>query len=193
MIKDFEKINAVHTYWIFKNAIDKQTCQNIIELGKNKWEKGKVAQKNSTDKKTRNSDVAWTDDENLYNICWSFLNSANEDSNWNFKISACEPLQITRYKKKGHYDFHFDGNGFTRYNNPEDELLHGTVRKLSMTVVLNEDYEGGEFEFLEKNSAIKEKAGTVIVFPSYLLHRVKPITKGIRYSLVAWFCGEPFV
>ena len=40
---------------------------------------------------------------------------------------------------------------------------------------------------------IKEKMGTVIVFPSYMVHRVRPVTKGTRYSLVSWFCGEPFV
>ena len=39
---------------------------------------------------------------------------------------------------------------------------------------------------------IKEKKGTIIVFPSYLVHRVKPVVKGTRYSLVVWFCGEPF-
>ena len=48
-----------------------------------------------------------------------------------------------------------------------------------MTVVLNDDYEGGEFEFLG-NGTIKEKMGTVIVFPSYMQHRVLPVTKGVR-------------
>jgi PKHD-type hydroxylase len=62
-----------------------------------------------------------------------------------------------------------------------------------MTIVLNEDYEGGEFEFFDDKRLIKEKTGTVIVFPSYIVHRVRPVTKGIRYSLVVWFCGEPFV
>ena len=54
--------------------------------------------------------------------------------------------------------------------------------------------EGGEFEFFDNNTnLIKEKMGTVIVFPSYMVHRVRPVTKGTRYSLVSWFCGEPFV
>ena len=190
--------NAIHTYWIFKNALTKETCQQIIELSKNKWTKGKIqysVQSNlKLQKKTRNSDVVWCDDDWLYKICWDYLNAANKNANWNFKISACEPMQITRYKKNGHYDFHFDGNGFTKISKPEDALLHETVRKLSMTIVLNENYEGGEFEFFDNNTnLIKEKMGTVIVFPSYMVHRVRPVTKGTRYSLVSWFCGEPFV
>ena len=60
-------------------------------------------------------------------------------------------MQITRYKKNDFYEFHQDGNGFTRLNIPEDELIHGTTRKLSMTIVLNQNYEGGEFEFFDHN------------------------------------------
>jgi len=189
--------NAIHTYWVFKNAINKKTCQQIIRFGKNKWTKAEV-QNNLLDGKhldtnTRKADIVWFDDETVYNMCWNFLLTANRNANWNFKIDACEPMQITRYKKNGHYEFHFDGNGFTRFNNPNDKLLHGAVRKLSMTIVLNEDYEGGEVEFFDNNSGlIKEKMGTVIVFPSYMVHRVRPVTKGTRYSLVAWFCGQPF-
>ena len=66
------------------------------------------------------------------------------------------------------------------------------TRKLSMSIILNDDYEGGEFEFYGHKKSIKPTKGTVIVFPSYMVHRVKPVTKGIRYSVVAWFCGEPF-
>ena len=63
-----------------------------------------------------------------------------------------------------------------------------------MSIVLNEDYEGGNFKFLDsKESTIKGKAkGTVLVFPSYMHHCVEKITKGNRYSLVAWFLGPKF-
>ena len=60
-----------------------------------------------------------------------------------------------------------------------------------MSIILNDEYEGGEFEFFAKDT-ILSKRGTIIVFPSYMQHRVKPVTKGTRYSLVTWFCGEPF-
>ena len=92
------------------------------------------------------------------------------------------------------------------------------VRKLSFTLFLNEDYEGGDFEIarlfgarevprvdVENVSATllineggmitqpQPSAGTMIVFPSYLWHRVAPVTKGPRKSLVGWFLGKPFV
>ena len=52
--------------------------------------------------------------------------------------------------------------------------------------------EGGELQFFGQQILTKEKTGTVIVFPSYMVHKVNPVTKGTRYSLVAWFVGEPF-
>jgi len=184
--------NAVYKYWVFKNAVDKDTCKQIIDLGKGKWGKGTVGQKEVVDTKIRKSDVVWSNDEWLFDICWGFLHAANQNSNWNFEISSCESMQVTKYKTNGYYNFHQDGNGFTRFNNPSNKFIHGTTRKLSMTIVLNEDYEGGEFEFFQDDNLIKEKTGTVIVFPSYIVHKVRPVTKGTRYSLVTWFCGQPF-
>ena len=77
--------------------------------------------------------------------------------------------------------------------------MHGHVRKLSMSVLLNDNFEGGAFEFATYGkedciiTPIEVEAGSVIVFPSWMEHRVAPVTKGIRYSLVTWFVGPPFV
>ena len=76
--------------------------------------------------------------------------------------------------------------------------MHDHVRKLSMTVLLNESFEGGDFEFASYGkeestiTPLEMKQGDVVVFPSFMEHRVAPITKGIRYSLVTWFLGPPF-
>ena len=111
-------------------------------------------------------------------------------------------MQITRYRKGGFYYFHRDGRGdhLSAYNNPQNAFMHGHVRKLSMTTLLSDSYEGGEFQF---TSYAKEKCkistpemggvGSIVVFPSFMEHRVAPVTKGIRYSLVTWFLGPPFV
>ena len=127
---------------------------------------------------------------------------ANEKAGWNYHIKAAESMQITRYKKGGFYYFHTDGNGdhLSTYNNPQNAFLHGHVRKLSMTTLLSDSYEGGEFQFA---SYAKEKCkistpefskiGSIVVFPSAMEHRVAPVTKGIRHSLVTWFVGPPFV
>ena len=71
--------------------------------------------------------------------------------------------------------------------------LNGNTRKLSMSVILNSEFEGGNLEIggghLQTPSFGE---GSIIVFPSYTPHRVTPVTKGIRYSLVSWFVGPPF-
>lgn len=190
--------NAIHPFWVFRNELDDKTCKKIINLGKNKWSTASIGTdaninyKDRIDLKIRKTDIAWSDDEWLYKICWGYLHEANRNSNWNFEVSASEMMQITKYKKDGHYNFHYDSNGFTKFERPNNKFINGKTRKLSMSIVLNDDYEGGEFEFFDNPNLIKEKKGTIIVFPSYLVHRVKPVTKGTRYSLVVWFCGEPF-
>jgi predicted 2-oxoglutarate/Fe(II)-dependent dioxygenase YbiX len=67
-------------------------------------------------------------------------------------------------------------------------------RKLSMSIFLNEDYDGGEFDICTGNqqnkvNSFKEYPGSAIIFPSFMCHRVRPVTKGIRKSLVVWFTG----
>ena len=126
--------------------------------------------------------------------------SANDDAGWKYNIQAAESMQITKYKKGGRYNFHIDGRGdhLSTFNTPNNKFKHGNVRKLSMTLLLNDNYEGGEFQFA---SYAKEeckistpefnKVGSVIVFPSGMEHRVAPVTKGVRYSLVNWFVGPP--
>ena len=104
-------------------------------------------------------------------------------------------IQVTIYKEGDFFDWHTDG--FPRYANDE--------RKLSISLLLTDDYEGGELEFDFKRSALqkngqknpsrfsfKPKAGTAIIFPAWLPHRVKPVTSGERICLVAWQYGPVF-
>ena len=109
---------------------------------------------------------------------------------WGFELgSIIEQIQYTEYhaEDKGHYDWHLD-IGNDQYS----------LRKISLTVQLSDpnDYEGG---LLELNHAGDDKSitapttkGSVFVFPSYLRHRVTPVTKGIRKSLVLWVGGNQF-
>ena len=183
--------NALHPFWLFSNELDKETCKKIISFGEKNWVTARVGKSLEINKKIRITDIAWCNEQWLFDIAWQYVNVANKNSNWNFQIDSCESMQITRYRKGGHYKFHPDGNGFTKEIS-NNKFTNGKTRKLSMTIVLSEDYEGGEFEFFGDNQLIKEKIGTVIVFPSYIVHKVRPVTKGTRYSLVVWFCGEPF-
>ena len=178
--------------WQFLNEIDEVTCKRIINLGKGKWEKSGIGKYSHLNKDIRKSNIAWTTEQWVADLVFKYMHIANKNSGWNFKIDAAERMQITKYNVGGYYEYHFDGDGCTKYDTPENNFINGKTRKLSMTIVLNDDYEGGEFQFFAETDFRKEKTGTVIVFPSYMVHRVNPITKGTRYSLVAWFVGEPF-
>ena len=129
-----------------------------------------------------------------------------------------EDIQFTKYGLEQHYGWHFDGFGdnhakrtFVFPNDmPENPGLKfttapqaiDTVRKISASVVLNDDYSGGEFDtaWLDANdgeleirkSTFKPKTGDMIIFPSYTPHRVRPIRVGTRYSLVVWAGGPAF-
>ena len=197
-------------------TVDKKTCNKIRRWASKKWESSSVdTSKDTTDEerktgkkddyksdpKTRISDVAWCNDQWLYDIIFPYMNQANDEAGWRYDIKAAESAQITRYKKGGFYNFHHDGMGdhLSTYNDQTNAFIDGHVRKLSMSVMLNDNFDGGAFEFASYQkeectiTSIEATAGSVIVFPSSMEHRVAPITKGTRYSLVIWFVGPPFV
>ena len=86
----------------------------------------------------------------------------------NFQIDGVDHLQLTKYvAPSGHYDYHIDGNGYTEGNSK--------VRKISMTCLLNDDFEGGDFNFrISKEYTVSMKQGDIIFFPSYFPHKVTP-------------------
>ena len=193
-------MNLSNEWYYFTEAIDKKTCNKIIELGKEKFEKATI-QEEIKNKKIRVNDISWSNDQWLYDLIWPYMEEANEQAGWKYDIKAAESIQITRYKKNNFYEFHKDGgsDNLSVYNEPENKFKHGNVRKLSMSIILNDNYEGGDFQFavLEKEKGITltpdfNKLGSIIVFPSFVSHRVRPIIKGIRYSLVSWLIGPPF-
>ena len=209
--------NTNEWYTFVAGTIDKKTCNKIKEWASNKWEtsevethRGKITKEErktglkldfEPDSKRRVSDIAWCNERWLYDIVWKFMHQANYEAGWRYDIKACQSCQITRYKKGGFYTFHIDGRGdhLSIIDNPNNPIYDGRVRKLSMSIILNDDFEGGEFEFASYNKGkctitpIKATTGSIIIFPSSMEHRVAPITRGIRYSVVCWFLGPPFV
>ena len=203
--------------WFFwTSALDKKTCNKIKALGKDDFKPAEVDKKKGTtdeeritgrkkepgkDKKSRISDVSWTNEQWVIDLVWPYMLEANENAGWNFNITAVESMQIIKYKTGSVYGWHKDGPSdcLSVYNNPDNKFMHGKVRKLSMTILLNGNYQGGEFQFASYNKLENtvetpdfKNAGSVIVFPSFIEHQVTPVTKGTRYSLVAWFVGPPF-
>ena len=180
------------TWWRFDNAVDSKTCNKIIKLADKKWIT--AATRKEEGQKNRKTNISWTKEQWLFDLVFEYMTSANTQAGWNFEVDAAETMQIGKYSKGCFYDYHQDGDGVTTYDDPENEWLHNKTRKLSMSILLNEDYEGGDFKFYgAKETVLKEKAkGTVLVFPSYMQHCVEEVTKGNRYSLVAWFLGKGF-
>jgi len=103
---------------------------------------------------------------------------------WKYNITHSNQTEFLIYKPNGHYKPHVD-----------TWHTHGdNTRKLTVLALLNDDYEGGKF-FLNSGGTpyypFQEK-GTILVFPSYMVHGVEPVTKGIRYSAVTWLEGPYF-
>ena len=208
--------STVNEWYVFEHdTIDKATCNKIKKWAKGKWQPSSVdTSKGITkeerligkrgeykpDKKSRISDVAWCNDQWIYDLLFPFMYQANVNAGWRYEIKGAESAQITRYQIGGFYGFHSDGTGdhLSKFNIPDNKFLHGHVRKLSMSVMLNDNFDGGAFEFAcyskEKCSVekIEATAGSLIIFPSAMEHRVAPVTKGTRYSVVMWFVGPPF-
>ena len=188
--------NEVYAWWKFDNALDDETVDKILEIGKGEWKTAEILDKeNPTNEEVRKTDLIWNNDQWLYDTFWGYMQGANQSAGWNLELSCAESFQLGRYTDGGHYDFHLDNMGFQKMNEPGN-IMDGTTRKLSMVAWLNEDFEGGEFEFhtAVTNSdgrIIKPTKGTIVFFPSWLAHKVHPVTEGTRYSLVTWFRGQP--
>ena len=157
--------------------------------------------------KKRKSEIVWMNDKWIYNEIHPFIHQANRNSGWNFDWDFSESCQFTKYGVGQHYGWHCD-SWDKPYDKPDDPNSHGKIRKLSVTVSLSDpsEYDGGNLEFdfrnqvdweRNKKSKIKEcteirPRGSIIVFPSFVWHRVNPVTRGTRYSLVIWNLGRPF-
>jgi len=207
-------MNLQNYFWYFKKAIPDHICDDIIKYGLQTKEQmavtgnygdKKLNKREIKDlKKKRDSNIVWLSENWIYKELHPYIRQANTNAGWNFQWDYSEACQFTKYNKGQYYDWHCDGWGGS-YNKPNDPQSHGKIRKLSVTLSLsdNKDYKGGELEFDMRNKDPDKKRntmickqirpkGSMVVFPSFVWHRVRPITKGSRYSLVIWNLGWPF-
>jgi len=176
--------------WVWEKELPHETCQKIINLGEERWDEAVVNKDTGSkifDDRIRQSDIVWVNDEWIYDLVMPYMLTANEQAGWKYNIVAAEECQITRYTTDGFYTWHKDGLG-----SHKEVRENGNTRKITVAVALNSDFEGGELQFHGLTTHTLE-AGSIVVFPSFLDHRVTPVTKGIRYSLIVWFLGPPFV
>ena len=207
-------MNLQHYYIAFTNVLPLRFCNDVLEYGKTKQEEialiGGMNNKNLSKKeiknlqKTRNSNIVWMEDKWIYKEIIPYVNQANKIGKWNFNWDYSESCQFTKYGPGQYYGWHCDSYN-EPYNHPNNINSHGKIRKLSVTCSLSDpsEYVGGELEF-NFNDPLKNKKmnikkcteilpkGSLVVFPSFVWHRVCPVQSGIRHSIVIWNLGYPF-
>tara|TARA_R100001377_G_scaffold82236_1_gene62434 strand:- start:973 stop:1554 length:582 start_codon:yes stop_codon:yes gene_type:complete len=170
-----------------------EQCQKIIDCGKSQPPQqaqvgmGKPGGGTDTDKRvTTISWIPFYDMKPMYEDLNNFIQRANENHFGFGDIQVTEQAQFTEYPEGGFYDWHMDCDVNMEHEPP--------VRKISMTVLLNHEsqFEGGDLELMAPGKKAKLKQGHAITFASFLNHKVTPVTRGVRQSLVVWFGGKPF-
>jgi PKHD-type hydroxylase len=169
-----------------------EQCKLIIEAGKKQpRQDGQVGggKGGAVDTKTRLSHISWIP-FNVLPEMYKTLDQVMRTTNGNHfgfeGMQITEPAQFTEYSNGGFYDWHIDSD-VNCANEPP-------VRKISMTCLLSHEseFEGGGLELMSDGKFARPKQGHAIFFASFIRHRVVPVTKGIRNSLVMWFGGTPF-
>ena len=226
-------MNLKNYYYYFKSALPTKFCDDLINYGKQHqtqmavtggYEKknGKMSKRDINNmQKKRKSDIVWMNDRWIYKQIHPYIREANSAAGWNFDWEHSESCQFTKYGVGQYYGWHCDSweQAYDRSNDKDDNGVpyketgnypfdHGRIRKLSVTISLNDpdEYDGGNLEFDFRNNRDWEKdkkktiktcteirpRGSIIVFPSFVWHRVSPVTRGTRYSLVIWNIGLPW-
>lgn len=201
-----QKENDPQQWYWFQEGLSKEEVNQVINLASELpierattlGDDGEVVEQKDPNG-ARSSMVKWipqSDDWNWLYVRMMELAKEANDETWNFDlISADENIQYTEYyaNENGHYDWHQDvGPG---------ELA--SKRKVSITLQLSEDdeYVGGDLEItgggsgdgvFETSHVCPRGKGITVIFPSYMMHRVTPVTKGTRRSLVLWVGGSHY-
>ena len=170
-----------------------EQCQMAIDAGRRqrpqKAQVGMGKPGGGVDTKKRTTTISWIpfkEMQPMYNQINEFIQKANRNHFGFGDIQITEQAQFTEYPEGGFYDWHMDTDVNMQHEPP--------VRKISMTLLLSPEnqFEGGDLELMAPGKRVKLKQGHAIIFASFLNHRVAPVTRGVRQSLVMWFGGEPF-
>ena len=184
-----EGINQTNYYW-FENGFTIQEIDTIVNGSlEYEFQKAIIMDEGNTDK-FRKSNIKWLPFDSKWEWVIDKIMSQVTEANktiWNFDLkSIIDNIQYTEYEGNGgHYDWHLDiGPG---------SISH---RKISITIQLSdpEEYVGGDLQIMtgSEYTTVPRGKGTVVIFPSFLLHRVVPLTSGNRKSLVLWVGGDHY-
>jgi PKHD-type hydroxylase len=172
-----------------------EQCNKIIEAGRaeprNDAQVGneKGTKSGVIDTKTRMSHISWIPFKkmtNMYKDIEKIMKTTNGNHFGFDGMEINELAQYTEYPEGGFYDWHVDNDVNMQHEPP--------VRKISMTLLLSpeSEFEGGDLELISEGKIAKLKQGHAVFFASFIRHRVKPVIRGRRQSLVMWFGGTPF-
>ena len=167
-------------------------CQMIIEAGRSEPRRDAEVGNDSGpsyDTETRTSHISWIPFSKMPEM-YKDIERCMKQTNGNHfgfeGMQITEQAQYTEYPEGGFYDWHID--------NDVNMSKEPPVRKLSMTCLLSpeNEFEGGDLELMAEDKAVKIGQGYAVFFASFIRHRVKPVIRGNRKSLVMWFGGPPF-
>jgi len=172
-----------------------EQCKMIIEAGRaeprNDAQVGneKGTKSGHVDTKTRTSHISWIPFKKMTDMYKDIekIMKATNGNHFGFDgMEINELAQYTEYPEGGFYEWHVDNDVNMQHEPP--------VRKISMTLLLSpeSEFEGGDLELMSEGKIAKLKQGHAIFFASFIRHRVKPVIRGRRQSLVMWFGGTPF-
>jgi PKHD-type hydroxylase len=188
-----------NTYMFYEGVVSPDICNDLIKrFDENNYQEAKVGDigVGVTNKTIRDTNIQWAPKNDLVEcILTRFIIQANQEALWNFDITEPELVQIGRYKENQFYGQHIDcyikGGDIVATGNGGGVIIPMlSQRKISASLLLNNEseYEGGDLIILDETVKVK-KQGTIIVFPSFMAHRVTPVTRGVRYSAVCWMAG----
>lgn len=171
-------------FFVLHDVLSAEECQKYIDIQDSTIKPSRVESGSVVNEKRR-SDNSFIDlntlqnNTDLFNITRKITAVFSEVAYNIFRrdINHIEEIQYTKYKEGDYYDWHIDsGHDFASF------------RDISGTIELSppEDFEGGELCFFPVENHATPKQGTLIIFPSTMAHKVKPVTSGIRRSLVIW-------
>ena len=198
-------------FWYMPDAFSQEECDYLERKGEQAFNTHPIDGFHfGEDPSKRSSSISWVHDDFAMNLVDQIGNTANVDAGWMFHLIRPEAIQYTLYEKGDEYAWHTDGHQ-DQYaakhlveksidpmplNKTTNPLLAGLVRKVSLTVNLSfpEDYEDGtlELHFHNQTHVFDQcPRGSAIAFPSFIHHRVAPVTNGIRKTAVMWLNGPP--
>ena len=170
---------------VWTAVLTDEQCDNIIEFAEQiEPQKAGIKLDGVENDEVRRSTIRWLPSQGwIADMMMEYSITANRNA-FGVHLHGLWEIQYTEYhaENEGHYGWHHDVFWDSHRNYD---------RKLSIVVQLSDkdDYAGGEFQFSEVENPVFRERGSVMVFPSYLQHRVLPVTEGTRRSLVGWVDG----